>query len=84
MRCALVAGFLLLSAGSAFAQGNLLDQGRQLLQQSAPSSSGSGLTNQQADSGLREALKVATQKTVAQNPQNTVPGSVNQSNHATS
>ena len=66
MRIAVTAALLMLASGPVLAQGNLLDQGRQLLQQSAPSSSGSGLTNQQADSGLREALKVATQKTVAQ------------------
>jgi hypothetical protein len=66
MRIAITAALLMLAAGPVLAQGNLLDQGRQLLQ-SAPSTSGAGgLTNAQADSGLREALKVATQKTVAQ------------------
>jgi hypothetical protein len=67
MRIAVTAALLIFAAGPALAQGNLLDQGRQLLQQSAPSSSGGGsLTNSQADSGLREALKVATEKTTAQ------------------
>jgi len=65
MRVAVTAAILILAGGPALAQGNLLDQGRQLLQ-SAPSSSGGGLTNSQADSGLREALKVASQKTVTQ------------------
>jgi hypothetical protein len=67
MRIAVTAALLILAATPALAQGNLLDQGRQLLQQPAPSTSGGGgLTNQQADSGLREALRVATQKTIAQ------------------
>ncbi len=56
----------------ARAQGNLLDQGRNLLGGGAPGSSSgtgggaSGLTTQQADSGLREALRVASQRTVSQ------------------
>ena len=56
----------------AFAQGSLLDQGRGLLGGAAgsttPGSSTGGagsLTNSQADSGLREALKVASQRTVS-------------------
>ncbi len=60
--------------GSAVAQSNLLDQGKGLLEQMAPGkssspSSGGGvstLTTGQADSGLREALKVAAQKTIGQ------------------
>lgn len=59
----------LLAAGPVMAQGNLLDQGRDLLGGSRSSggstNSASGLTNQQADSGLREALRVATQRTVS-------------------
>jgi hypothetical protein len=67
MRIAVAAIGLMLMAGSALAQGNLLDQGRQLMQQSTPSGGGgAGLTNSQADSGLREALRVAAQKTIAQ------------------
>ncbi len=55
-----------LCAGQSFAQGSLLDQGRSLLGGSSGGSqnSASGLTNSQADSGLREALRVATQRTV--------------------
>jgi hypothetical protein len=56
-----------LFVGPVMAQGNLLDQGRNLLGggKSGSSSSNSNLTNQQADSGLREALRVATQRTVS-------------------
>lgn len=57
-----------LCAGPALAQGSLLDQGRGLLgggnSGGGSTSSASGLSNQQADSGLREALRVATQRTV--------------------
>jgi hypothetical protein len=61
---------LALAADAAFAQGNIFDQGKDLLrQQTGPGSSSSthaaGLTNQQADSGLREALRTATQRTVS-------------------
>lgn len=54
-------------SSQGFAQGNLLDQGRSLLGGSSGSKSGgtSNLTNSQADSGLREALRVASQRTVA-------------------
>ncbi len=55
-------------AGDAVAQGNLLDQGRDLLGGKSGATSGtaaSGLTSSQADSGLREALRVASQRTVA-------------------
>ncbi len=56
----------LVSAGEALAQGSLLDQGRNLLGGgSGGSGSAAGLTNQQADSGLREALRIASQRTVA-------------------
>lgn len=57
--------------GASFAQGGLLDQGRGLLGGAGGTTSGSttggasGLTNSQADSGLREALRVASQRTVA-------------------
>jgi len=54
-----------LVSSSAFAQGSLLDQGRNLLGGTG-GGSGSGLTNQQAESGLREALRVASQRTVSQ------------------
>lgn len=56
-----------LCASQSFAQGNLLDQGRNLLGGSSGggTTSASGLTNTQADSGLREALRVATQRTVS-------------------
>lgn len=52
----------------AFAQGSLLDQGRNLLG-GATGSGGANANNlspQQADSGLREALRVASQRTVSQ------------------
>lgn len=55
-------------AGPAFAQGSLLDQGRNLLGGMSGGSGGystSGLSPQQADAGLREALRVASQRTVA-------------------
>jgi hypothetical protein len=61
----------LVNSGSAvFAQGSILDQGKDLLkQQTSPGSSGTsraaGLSNQQAESGLREALRTATQRTVS-------------------
>lgn len=58
----------LFAACDARAQGGLLDQGRELLGGGRPGSSSggtSGLTNAQADSGLREALRVASQRTVA-------------------
>lgn len=58
--------------GVSFAQGSLLDQGRGLLGGNSggattakPSGGVSSLSNSQADSGLREALKVASQRTVA-------------------
>ena len=60
---------LAFASSAAHAQGSLLDQGKELLhQQTAPGTSstrGAGLTNQQADSGLREALRTATQRTVS-------------------
>jgi hypothetical protein len=72
MRLTAISSMLLLAlASNASAQGNLLDQGRGLLQgvqPPGPSSStapGGSLTNQQADSGLREALRVAAQRTVS-------------------
>lgn len=59
--------------GVSFAQGGLLDQGRGLLGGGAATTTkpgtttggASSLTNSQADSGLREALKVASQRTVS-------------------
>jgi hypothetical protein len=53
-------------AHDVFAQGNLLDQGRSLLGGKSGGSGGgaANLSNAQADSGLREALRVATQRTV--------------------
>ena len=58
--------------GGSFAQGSLLDQGRGLLGGNSggattakPSGGVSSLSNSQADSGLREALKVASQRTVS-------------------
>src|SRR5262245_3249521 len=70
LRLAIATLGLALAADPVFAQGNILDQGKDLLrQQTAPGSSsasrGAGLTNQQADSGLREALRTATQRTVS-------------------
>jgi hypothetical protein len=66
------AALLPLTGAPAFAQGSLLDQGRNLLNQGGipgmgggGGNSAAGLSNQQADSGLREALKVATQRTVS-------------------
>jgi len=63
-----VLGALLLAA-PAWAQSDLLNQGQKLLggrgSSGASSGGSSALTNQQADSGLREALKVATQRTVS-------------------
>ena len=56
----------------AFAQGGLLDQGRGLLgggaattKPGATTGGAGSLSNSQADSGLREALKVASQRTVS-------------------
>lgn len=58
--------------GVSFAQGSLLDQGRGLLGGNSggattakPSGGVSSLSNSQAESGLREALKVASQRTVS-------------------
>lgn len=55
--------------GTSFAQGSLLDQGRGLLGGNtggaATNKPASSLTNSQAESGLREALKVASQRTVS-------------------
>lgn len=71
----LLASAIILSAGDGLAQGNLLDQGRSLLGggRAAPPPGGnpttspaSGLTNSQAESGLREALRIGTQRTVSQ------------------
>lgn len=56
------------AASDALAQGSLLDQGRDLLggkSGAAPGTTASGLSNSQAESGLREALRVASQRTVA-------------------
>lgn len=57
-------------AAPAWAQGSLLDQGRNLLGGGGTGiGTGGGaasLSPQQADSGLREALRVASQRTVAQ------------------
>jgi hypothetical protein len=56
-----------LAPGLAAAQGNLLEQGKDLLRQ-GPASRGTGsagVTSQQAEAGLREALQTATQRTVA-------------------
>lgn len=60
-------GALLIPASESLAQGNLLEQGRSLLGGGSGTSSGakSGLSDQQADSGLREALRVASQRTVS-------------------
>lgn len=60
-------GLLCVRASDSLAQGNLLDQGRNLLGGTSSGTSGSaaGLSNQQADSGLREALRVASQRTVS-------------------
>jgi len=60
-----ILGALLIPAGESLAQGNLLDQGRNLLGGGASSGAKSGLSDQQADSGLREALRVASQRTVS-------------------
>lgn len=62
--------FALAMAGECFAQGGLFDQGRDLLggaRGGSGTAGGSvgGLTDGQADSGLREALRVASQRTVA-------------------
>jgi hypothetical protein len=71
LRAALLSLALLsLAGGGAFAQGSILDQGKDLLRrQTAPDQSGAsrgaGLTSQQAEGGLREALRTATQRTVA-------------------
>ena len=71
IRLILVAGLcaLLIPTSEPFAQGNLLEQGRGLLGGSSSgggsSRTASGLSNQQADSGLREALRVASQRTVS-------------------
>jgi hypothetical protein len=51
---------------SAYAQGSLFDQGRNLLGGGGTGATSGGLTNQQAESGLREALRVASQRTVSQ------------------
>ncbi|HEU0070475.1 MAG TPA: DUF4197 domain-containing protein [Alphaproteobacteria bacterium] len=58
-------------AAPALAQGNLLDQGRNLLGggtagSGSPGAGANNLSPQQADSGLREALRVASQRTVTQ------------------
>jgi Protein of unknown function (DUF4197) len=50
-------------AEPSFGQGGLLDQGRNLLRQ-APASV-SGITAAEAESGLREALRIAARKTVS-------------------
>jgi len=60
-----------LAAPPAFAQGSLLDRGRDLLDRGMGGNGGgsggnaAGLSSQQADSGLREALRVASQRTVS-------------------
>lgn len=62
-----IAFSLSLAAGASFAQGNLLDQGKRLLEGSGSSStrsSSSGLSQGQIGDGLREALKVGTDRTV--------------------
>lgn len=59
---------LLLAAGTALAQGNLLEQGRRLMEGSGSSSSqssGAGLSQGQIGSGLREALRVGAERTVS-------------------
>ena len=59
---------LLLAAGTALAQDNLLDQGKRLMEgggaTSSSKSSGSGLSQGQIGDGLREALQVGTDRTV--------------------
>ncbi|MFN4282661.1 MAG: DUF4197 domain-containing protein [Alphaproteobacteria bacterium] len=71
-RRSLLLGFsTVLLAGPARAQGSLLDQGRNLLGGAGTSGGGSSggasaLSPQQADAGLREALRVASQRTVTQ------------------
>jgi hypothetical protein len=55
------------ATGVALAQGDLLRRGKDLLPGAAGAGAGSaaGLSASQADAGLREALKVAAQRTVA-------------------
>ncbi|HUZ75472.1 MAG TPA: DUF4197 domain-containing protein [Stellaceae bacterium] len=69
MRWIAVATVLALAAGPAAAQGNFLERGRTLLQGAAPPaaapSTGGALSQSEASSGLREALRVAAQRTVA-------------------
>jgi len=59
--------FAMLAAESASAQGDLLQRGRDALQGGGTSMAPKGgtLSQGQADSGLREALRVAAQRTVA-------------------
>ena len=60
---------LLGGSGQAAAQGSILDQGRSLLggqSSGGGSASAAGLSETKADSGLREALRVATSRTVSQ------------------
>src|ERR1700722_6610318 len=68
IRTAITAAFLaMLAAGSASAQGDLLERGRDALQGGGGTSmapKGGGLSQGQADRGLREALRVAAQRTV--------------------
>lgn len=63
----IVLSVVLLAPASAVAQGSLLEQGKELLRQrpSTGGSGGTGVTAQQAEAGLREALQTATQRTVA-------------------
>ena len=71
MRWIALITLLVLAAGPAAAQGDLLERGRTLLQGPTPGtpapapSRGGALSQSQADSGLREALRVAAQRTVA-------------------
>lgn len=59
---------LVLAAGAALAQGSLLDQGKRMMEgggaPSSKSSGGGGLSQGQIGDGLREALKVGTDRTV--------------------
>ena len=71
MRAPMILPVLLLLGWSvpAAAQGNLFEKGRSLLGSPSSGSGGSaaaGLSESRADSGLREALRVATSRTVSQ------------------
>lgn len=75
--CAMALGLALVSGAGAWAQGNLLEQGQRLLNPgggtavpglggtAAPARSGGGLSQSEIGGGLKEALRLGTERTIS-------------------